>query len=740
MAARAMNSNLRPTALLQRFGKWVASPWHALSRKASASRSGRQGGGNPSKPVAWQLPWIGNRPFATQVQILGASLTISLVLAAGAAVVDNQFSSRVAAQIELTDDSLMHSQRLAKAVPMALEGIPEGFAQLRDSGERLTSNLNLLLGGGVHHGQPLPAASGELRERLTRLRRQWQRNAAQAQFVIDRNTTLTRIVVLVAQVRQSNPLLWRDTEQVAQQMLEANQSAREIYFAGQLGMLTQRWEKQLVQALLGRSIEPQAIAAMSQDLAAFRELVIALQRGSEPRRILPARDSAVIDQLQALQRRFDSIELLMRNVLAQLPILAAAKQTGRAIFMDNEALRTSLMDLQTAYRQTLDYRRYAVGMVAALVALAVCLTALMAVVFYRESESRAREAVRQREEARRQEEEARRLNDQNQSAILRLMNELQEVADGDLTVQATVSEDITGAIADSVNYTVDELRGLVSRINSAAEQVSQATRLAEQISTRLMTAATQQSREITETGESVLRLTAQINEVSAGANESAGVARASLSAAEEGQRAVENAISGMNDIRDQIQETSKRIKRLGESSQEIGEIIELINDLTEQTNVLAWNAAIQAASAGEAGRGFTVVAEEVQRLADRSAQATQQIGALVHTIQTDTQDAVAAMERSTQGVVEGAKLSDAAGQALGNIGRVSRQLSELIENISSTTSRQSESANRVARSIEHILTVTEETSTGTRQTGDAIRDLASLAQTLKSSVSRFRVE
>jgi twitching motility protein PilJ len=319
------------------------------------------------------------------------------------------------------------------------------------------------------------------------------------------------------------------------------------------------------------------------------------------------------------------------------------------------------------------------------------------------------------------------------------MNELQEVADGNLTVQATVSEDITGAIADSVNYTVEELRALVGRINNTAEQVNTASSQARDIATRLLAAAEAQALETKETGEKVLRMASQIDDVSKSAGESAKVARTSLSAAERGQTAVHDQIEGMNEIREQIQETAKRIKRLGESSQEIGEIVELITDITEQTNVLALNAAIQAASAGEAGRGFSVVAEEVQRLADRSAEAAKQIGALVRTIQTDTQDAVAAMEKSTQGVVEGAKLSDAAGTALTDIGNVSRQLAELIERIAHSTSDQAQNAGGVAKSIERILSVSDQTSSGTRQTAQSIGQLATLARELKASVARFRV-
>ena len=276
-------------------------------------------------------------------------------------------------------------------------------------------------------------------------------------------------------------------------------------------------------------------------------------------------------------------------------------------------------------------------------------------------------------------------------------------------------------------------------MQSTATRVAQTTTQVEATSTELLATSTEQLREIRETGQSVLDMASRINEVSSQAQQSATVARQSLQAAESGLTAVQNAIGGMNAIRDQIQETSKRIKLLGESSQEIGEITELIADITEQTNVLALNAAIQAASAGEAGRGFSVVAEEVQRLAERSGDATRQIAALVKAIQTDTQDAVAAMERSTQGVVEGARLSDNAGTALSEIDRVSRQLAELIERISASASKEADQANEVAGNIQHIFAVTEQTGEGTRTTATQVRELARMADELRQSVARFKI-
>ncbi len=330
-------------------------------------------------------------------------------------------------------------------------------------------------------------------------------------------------------------------------------------------------------------------------------------------------------------------------------------------------------------------------------------------------------------------------NKRNQDAILRLMNEMGALADGDLTTKATVSEDITGAIADSVNLTVGELRNLVSGVNKTADEVTKGAAGASMVSQRLLTTASSQGEELRKAGDSVELMTQSIGEVSKSAGQSAEVARQSLVTAERGSQAVQNSIKSMNQIRDQIQETSKRIKRLGESSQEIGEIVELISDITEQTNVLALNAAIQAATAGEAGRGFAVVAEEVQRLAERSSEATKQIGAIVKAIQADTQDAVAAMEKSTQGVVEGAQLSDAAGSALSEIDTVTKELAERIQNIAVSTEMQVDIAREVAKSMHNSLTLTSEATMGTNETAATIKELAARARQLKASVSRFKV-
>jgi twitching motility protein PilJ len=327
----------------------------------------------------------------------------------------------------------------------------------------------------------------------------------------------------------------------------------------------------------------------------------------------------------------------------------------------------------------------------------------------------------------------------NQMAVLNLLDEMGDLADGDLTVRAEVRENITGAIADSINYTIDSLRDLVTGINRASEQVNTATGQAQATSVGLLSAAEKQSAQIAETTEAVGNMTRSILQVSSNASQASQVAQRSLQAATQGSQAVQNTIAGMNGIREQIQETSKRIKRLGESSQEIGEIVELISDITEQTNILALNAAIQAASAGEAGRGFTVVAEEVQRLAERSSEATKQIGAIVKTIQTDTNSAVAAMEKSTEGVVEGARLSDAAGKALTEIETVSNSLARLIQSISTATEAQTEVAATVTKNMQQIQEITSQTTEGTKMTAESVGQLTKLSEELRDSVAGFKL-
>ncbi|MDP1526828.1 MAG: methyl-accepting chemotaxis protein [Rhodocyclaceae bacterium] len=521
----------------------------------------------------------------------------------------------------------------------------------------------------------------------------------------------------------------------------ANQTASYLSATGQLRTLSQQIGKTTLMAMT--SGDAAGLKELGQSRDRFNAVLGILTIGGEIEgATLPPSgevNRAALEKLRAQWHVHErNIALLLAHE-AQMATIASGQvppplvvEAATALLRTTNALDGAVAALASDYARALDGRELRTGIATVLGSLALGLLVLIFKVFSDDAQTRQAETERQRRAA-----EA--AKDATQEAILRLMNEMGDLANGDLTARATVTEDITGAIADSVNYAIEELAVLVKRINDAARRVDRATQEAQDISVTLLEASERQSGEIRDAGGQMLTLADSMHGVSNRAGETAEVARSSLTAADKGDAAVVAAIAGMNDLRGQIQETSKRIKRLGESSQEIGEIVELISDITEQTNVLALNAAIQAASAGAAGRGFAVVAEEVQRLAERSGEATREIAAIVKTIQADTHDAVAAMEHATLGVVEGARRSDAAGQSLTEIRDVTNQLSTLIGTIASDTRDQVKVARKVAEAMEGILHITEETSNGTRQSAASIGELGALAEELKGSVSGFKV-
>jgi twitching motility protein PilJ len=681
------------------------------------------------------LPLIGGRPVAQQQRILFLLLGLGVVLLVLAMILGLSSSQRNAVQLNAAAQAQMQAQRLAKSISQAVVGQPAAFAEVKESSEVLARNVRALRTGEDNVVAVMPAFQDSVDALIPYV----GRAEKSAGVVLAQQKLLTDAGQALRAINRQSPGLLESAESVASMKLQSGASPNELAATGRLVMLTQRIGKNANEFLTLDGGNAEAAILLGKDLTQFRELADGLAGGSPELRLPGTRDAATADRLKTLLDKFGETRAQAGVILGNLPSLAAAREAQSAIVADSEPLRDGLDALQQ--------RLAASGGFGTLHWLVIAFASLLIVaggagllrLFVQDQAARSLVADDQIAEAERQEQEAKRVNDANQAAILRLMNELQTVAEGDLTQQATVTEDITGAIADSVNYTVEELRTLVSQVQNTVARVTDTTQQVEQTSTELLAASAEQLREIRDTGESVLQMAGRINEVSAQAQRTAQVARQSLQVAETGLTAVQNSIGGMNSIRDQIQDTSKRIKRLGESSQEIGEITELISDITEQTNVLALNAAIQAASAGDAGRGFSVVAEEVQRLAERSGDATRQIAALVRTIQTDTQDAVAAMERSTQGVVEGAKLSDAAGTALGDIDRVTRELSALIERISSQALSEADSANVVAANIQHIFAVTEQTSEGTQSTAHMVRELSRTAEELRTSVARFKV-
>jgi len=675
--------------------------------------------------VPRRIPLIGHLPVVQQFQVLGVAMVTMAVFAALMVFIDSRQAAQAAASSATATEMQMLSQRLARGTALAAQGQTAAFAAVTDSRDRFKADLDALQSGGTVKGVNLDVVQDEtILKLLQEIRARWDRVAANTQRVVENQQSLVALSKGLENINRGNNVILELSQQVAQQIGQAGGTLREIEYANQLSVLSQRIAKNANSLASSEEVDPEVAFLLGKDTGTFRDVVSGLLKGSDSLKLAAVRSEDARATLAELQKQFAAYETGVGAILQNMNRLVAAKQAARAVNNESEALlldSTSLANDFESGKSRASTLYAATGF--ALLALGALL--LLGKVFLDDARVRTYQSEHE--------------NKRNQEAILRLLNEMGSLADGDLTVQASVTEDVTGAIADSINFTIEELRTLVKGINSATDQVTQATQDAQAVSNRLFDASQRQSREIQQASGSVQQMAQSIDEVSQSAAQSARVAQQSLTAAEKGTVSVQNQIAGMNEIRAQIQDTSKRIKRLGESSLEIGEIVELISDITEQTNVLALNAAIQAASAGEAGRGFTVVAEEVQRLAERSAEATKQIEAIVKTIQADTQDAVAAMEKSTEGVVEGAKLSDAAGQALGEIREVSRELAELIGAISVQTQKQSVSVADVTRGMQGILQITEETTEGTKETNVSIGQLTQLAAELRDSVAGFKV-
>jgi twitching motility protein PilJ len=670
-----------------------------LDRRNSTSPRTPAAGGAPAvdrrASRGNKMPLIGHLEIQTQFRILGAIFLVSLLISVASIFMQVQATARGTTYLSVASHIPPLTQQIPKAAVNAMQGQKEAFTELRDARDSLGKLLENLTEGGEVKGVKVAATSLEARPALDALREGWtKQNDIITQLLAQENR-------LIAISRLASDLVRQ-----GKSVTEAAESA-----GGKLPYLVERIQRAAVQLAWAPGFDEAVAAQLAKDIAAATELA-------------PA-DSPLAQSLKPLQAALASLS-------GDLKPLVKARTASASLASGFRTMTTNAEDLVHAYEKEISDQDASSISAAVFGSLALLMLVLMVKAFNDEGQRRSNEADHQRRVAEAD-------KDATQGAILRLMNEMGDLADGDLTVRATVSEDITGAIADSVNYTVEELAVLVRRINDAALRVTSASNAAQSTSNDLLAATKVQSAEIMGANAAVLEMANSMKTVSSSALESARVANASLEAAQKGSAAVSNSISGMNEIRTQIQETSKRIKRLGESSQEIGEIVELISDITEQTNVLALNAAIQAASAGEAGRGFSVVAEEVQRLAERSGEATKQIAAIVKTIQTDTHDAVAAMEHSTQGVVEGAKLSDAAGQALNEISSVSQDLARLIQAISADTQTQADIATKVADSMQDILRITGQTTTSTQQTAVSIGELTELAVELKGSVSGFKV-
>lgn len=555
----------------------------------------------------------------------------------------------------------------------------------------------------------------------------WNRIRGNAQAILTNQETIVFLNAVGNELNNNLPALQTQHNNIVEILLESRAPADQVSQAGMQSWRAERIGRNVDKMLRGDTDAGRAADQFNLDANIYGRVLTAMQtgEGSELLGMSRVTDPEARASLEDIASLFEGVSSSIQQIFEGSPDLFRARQAETAILDDTPALLQAVGQMNDKISGLAAERPANNTVLLVLAALIVICLAVIGILFFLGTKRRL--AVTNE------------ANERNQSAILRLLDELADLADGDLTTTATVTEDFTGAIADSINYTIDQLRILVARINETAVNVSAAAQETQQTALHLAEASEHQAQEIAGASAAVNEMAVTIDQVSANASESAAVAERAVSIASNGAKVVQNTIHGMDTIREQIQDTSKRIKRLGESSQEIGDIVSLINDIADQTNILALNAAIQASMAGDAGRGFAVVADEVQRLAERSAAATKQIEALVKTIQNDTNEAVISMEQTTSEVVRGARLAQDAGVALEEIENVSTSLAELIQNISNAARQQASSAGHISNTMNVIQEITTQTSAGTSATAQSIGNLAAMALDLRESVAGFKL-
>ena len=684
------------------------------------------------------FPVIGPMSIAKLIRGLYFGLALFVALTFSLTYYSLRNSEETAFKVRVVGESLMQAQRIGKSANEALLGSSIGFDELRDSSDQLKNGVKSLQASSILDPF-VPGLDEANNAQYGAVAILVDSSLRAVNVILAQKTLLTGVNASLKELNRSSDDLLDLIREIIAEKMKKNAVPSDISTLAELSAISQRIAKSANEFFATQGVSPQAVFLLRRDIASFDTLNMALLNGSAELKLSPTKDPVIREQINTLASNFKEIKQSVQQISDNLPRLAQAREAQALIIRESEKLRISLGMLGAGYLENQDVYKDPRAALAVAATLSILSLAALVVIQFLAARQLRDLAILRALEARELSQVTQQVNDAIQVAILRLMNELQAVAEGDLTRQATVTEDITGAIADSINYTVEELRVLVTNVQLTADRVSKTTAQVGATASAQLATSYQQLREIRQTGLEVLELAERMNDVSLRAQQSAEVARQSLETSHSGLLAVQNTIGGMNNLRDQIQETSKRIKRLGESSQEIGEITKIISEITEQTTMLALNAAIQAASAGEAGRGFAVVAEEVQRLAVRSADATKQIASIVRAIQSDTQDAIGAMERSAQGVVAGATLSDKAGSALTDIDSITRRVADQVEQISATASREASMANDVAKSIQNIFAVTEQTERDNLATSVEVQRLATVANELRKSVTRFKV-
>ncbi|MEV1358011.1 chemotaxis chemoreceptor PilJ [Pseudomonas aeruginosa] len=611
------------------------------------------------------------------------------------------------------------SQRIAKNATEAAAGKGEAFKLLKDARNDFEKRWNILVNGD--ESTSLPPSPEAVKPQMDVVQQDWDGLRKNADSILASEQTVLSLHQVASTLAETIPQLQVEYEEVVDILLENGAPADQVAVAQRQSLLAERILGSVNKVLAGDENSVQAADSFGRDASLFGRVLKGMQEGNAAMSISKVTNAEAVDRLNEIAELFEFVSGSVDEILETSPDLFQVREAANNIFSVSQTLLDKASQLADGFENLAGGRSINLFAGYALGALALASIILIGLVMVRETNRRLAETAEK--------------NDRNQAAILRLLDEIADLADGDLTVAATVTEDFTGAIADSINYSIDQLRELVETINQTAVQVAAAASTA----MHLAEASEHQAQEIAGASAAINEMAVSIDQVSANASESSAVAERSVAIANKGNEVVHNTITGMDNIREQIQDTSKRIKRLGESSQEIGDIVSLINDIADQTNILALNAAIQASMAGDAGRGFAVVADEVQRLAERSSAATKQIEALVKTIQTDTNEAVISMEQTTSEVVRGARLAQDAGVALEEIEKVSKTLAALIQNISNAARQQASSAGHISNTMNVIQEITSQTSAGTTATARSIGNLAKMASEMRNSVSGFKL-
>ena len=653
--------------------------------------------------------------------IIGVLLSIFIILMLASLVYVGDKRADLQRHVELSADQLLLSQQMATYSLSASSGDQKSFDRLAFERKQF-DEISDLYRKGDFFTAVIPEG---LIPALDAVDKDWGTYRENIDIILNGRESITQVRELYQVIENFIPQMLTYSDEVVAVLVRKKASPRQVYVATRQMMLSQRIKNNLNQVLEGGETAAAAADRFGRDAALFGRVLEGLLEGSEGLDIDKVTDEEAVSKLREVAVLISAVSDNVAGILELSPELFEVKDASDLVSGNSETLLVALEQFQKqiiAQGKQLDIIQFVgVGFGGAAVLLIIVVGILLL------------------KDARKREEKALENNRRNQRAILRLLDEMANLADGDLTVHATVTEEITGAIADSVNYTIDALRSLVTTINTTASEVSRSTEKTQNTAHELAQASSQQAREIASASAAVTDMAESMSAVSTEADNSAMVAQQSMDIAQKGAQVVRNTIGSMENIRETIQETSKRIKRLGESSQEIGDIVGLITEIADQTNILALNAAIQASTAGDAGRGFAVVADEVQRLAERAGNATKQIEGLVNTIQADTNEAVKSMEISTSGVVSGASMAEDAGVALKEIEDVSTELSKLIKGISTSTKEQSKIALSVSDTMSVIQEITLQTSEGTDETSASLQALNELSAELGRSVSGFKL-